>query len=181
MSLVHSANFDSIGSTYNHLVPHTLPDSKSLDFMIRHDAFIVAIDHVFRHLRSRELRVHTLHTDCWLFMRKTTDEARQCSFRRTVRTPAMIRNTLVARRCQEDNFTITCIQWMRQSCSPQMRQRELCLKGVSINTTAVSTSIMSRVQHTIPIAPKTFTANVPSTLATSIFSILSIGVITPAQ
>jgi hypothetical protein len=109
-TLAYNAHPGITSSTYDHLISHILPDPKSLDFMIRHDTSIPTLDYVLRHLRPREFRVYTLYADRRLLMCQTTDEARQSCFRRTIRTPAMIRNALVACRSQEDNFAVTRIK-----------------------------------------------------------------------
>jgi hypothetical protein len=175
-ALAHNARLGITSSTYDHLISHIFPYPKSLDLMIRHDPSVPTLDYVLRHLRPREFWVHTLYADRRLLMCQTIDEARQSCFRRTIRTPAMIRNALIARRSQEDDFAITRIKWICHPRSPQMRQYQLCLYVVSITT-----NCSKHNEHTMPIAPKTLTANVSSTLPISIFSILSMGVITPAQ
>jgi hypothetical protein len=109
-ALAHNAHLGITSSTYDHLISHIFPYPKSLDLMIRHDPSIPTLDYVLRHLRPREFRVHTLYADRRLLMCQTTDEARQSCFRRTIRTPAMIRNALVACRSQEDDFAVTRIK-----------------------------------------------------------------------
>jgi hypothetical protein len=115
--------FQNTGTAYDHLIPDIIPYPKSLKFVIRHDSVISPVDHIFWHLRPREFWINTLHPNSRLLVRKTANEARQRSFRRTIWTPSVVRNTVVACGSHKDYFAIARIERVVHSGGAQVRKR----------------------------------------------------------